>query len=139
MIEALIQSHATASKVFDVISRLPGCAGEANDAVSASPQVKLEYAPKVLRFPEAECPVIWIRLPRAPSPKSAEHIPDRVVPRKFGRTPLSSVFVGTKTRRGSVRRRIGNSTRMGILTCASKSVTFLSIYVDGIQNGSQKG
>ena len=29
-------SHMTAAKVLEVISRLPGCAGQASDAVSAS-------------------------------------------------------------------------------------------------------
>ena len=33
-------SHITAAKVMDIISRLPGCAGQAADAVSAYSQVK---------------------------------------------------------------------------------------------------
>ena len=32
-------SHMTAAKVPDVISRLPGCAGQTSDAVSAYTQV----------------------------------------------------------------------------------------------------
>ena len=32
----------TAAKVMDIISRLPGCAGQAADAVSAYTQVKME-------------------------------------------------------------------------------------------------
>ena len=39
-------SQVTASKVMDIISRLPGCAGQAADAVSAYTQVKMEDAPK---------------------------------------------------------------------------------------------
>ena len=35
----------TAAKVMDIISRLPGCAGQAADAVSAHSQVKMEDAP----------------------------------------------------------------------------------------------
>ena len=35
----------TAAKVMDIISRLPGCAGQAADAVSAYTQVKMEDAP----------------------------------------------------------------------------------------------
>ena len=35
-------SHMTAAKVMDVIARLPGCAGQAADAVSACTQVKVE-------------------------------------------------------------------------------------------------
>ena len=55
-------SHMTAAKVMDIISRLPGCAGQAADAVSAYTQVKMEDAPKLLKIPKSECPDIWIRL-----------------------------------------------------------------------------
>ena len=40
-------SQMTAAKVMDIISRLPGCAGEAADAISAKTQVKVEDAPKL--------------------------------------------------------------------------------------------
>ena len=35
----------TAAKVMDIISRPPGCAGQAADAVSAYSQIKMEDAP----------------------------------------------------------------------------------------------
>ena len=54
----------TAAKVMDIISRLPGRAGQAADAVSAYTHVKMEDAPKLLKIPKSECPDIWIRLPR---------------------------------------------------------------------------
>ena len=38
-----------AAKVMDTISRLPGCDGQAADAVSIYTQVKMEDAPKLLR------------------------------------------------------------------------------------------
>ena len=57
-------SQMTAAKVMDIISRLPGCAGQAADAVSANTQVKMEDAPKLLKISKSECPEIWIRLPR---------------------------------------------------------------------------
>ena len=56
-------SQMTAAKVMDIISRLPGCAGQAADAVSAYTQVKLEDAPSLLKVQKSECPDIWIRLP----------------------------------------------------------------------------
>ena len=40
------ESQMTAAKVMDIISRLPGCAGQAADAVSAYTQVKMEDAQK---------------------------------------------------------------------------------------------
>ena len=47
-------SQMTAAKVMDIISRLPGCAGQATDAVSASTQVQMEDAPKLLKIPKSE-------------------------------------------------------------------------------------
>ena len=38
-------SQMTAAKIMDIVSRLPGCAGQAADAVSAYTQVKMEDAP----------------------------------------------------------------------------------------------
>ena len=46
----------TAAKVKDIISRLPGCAGQAADAVSAETKVKIEDAPQLLKIPKPECP-----------------------------------------------------------------------------------
>ena len=70
-------SQMTAAKVMDIISRLPGCAGQAADAVSAYTQVKMEDA---LKIPKSECPDIWIRLPRHKWPKSWSSMEDPVVP-----------------------------------------------------------
>ena len=57
-------SQMTAAKVRDVVARLPGCAGQAADAVSAYTQVKMEDAPTLLKLSKSECSDIWIRLPR---------------------------------------------------------------------------
>ena len=73
-------SQMTAAKVMDIISRLPGCDGQAAGAVSAFSQVKMEDAPKLLKIPKSECPDIWIRLPRHKCPKSWSSIEDPVVP-----------------------------------------------------------
>ena len=54
-------SQMTAAKIM---ARLPGCDGQAADAVSAYTQVKMEDAHKFLKIPKSECPDIWIRLPR---------------------------------------------------------------------------
>ena len=43
-------SQMTAAKVMDVIARLPGCAGQAADAVSAHTLVKMEDAPTLLKI-----------------------------------------------------------------------------------------
>ena len=57
-------SQMTAAKIMDIISRLPGCDGQAADAVSAYTQGKMEDAHILLKIPKSECPDIWIRLPR---------------------------------------------------------------------------
>ena len=74
-------SQITASKVMDIKSRLPSCAGQAADAVSAYTLVKMEDAPSLLRTsPMSECPDIWIRLPKHRWPKSWSNMEDPVVP-----------------------------------------------------------
>ena len=45
-------SQVTAAKVMDIISRLPGCAGQAADAVFAKTQVNMEDAHKLLKIPK---------------------------------------------------------------------------------------
>ena len=72
-------SQMTAAKVMDIISRLPGCVGQAADAVSAFTQVKMEDAPKLLKILKSKCPDNWIRLPRHKWPKSWSKMEDPVV------------------------------------------------------------
>ena len=45
-------SQMTAAKIMDIISRLPGCDGQATDAVSVCTQVKMEDAPKLFKNPQ---------------------------------------------------------------------------------------
>ena len=73
-------SQMTAAKVMDIISRLPGCAGQAADAVSANTKVKMEDAHKLLKIPKSECPDICIRLPRHKWPNSWSIMQNPVVP-----------------------------------------------------------
>ena len=68
------------AKVMDIILRLPGCEGQAADAVSAYTQVQMEDAPKLLKIPKTECRDIWIRLPRHKWPKSWSSMEDPLVP-----------------------------------------------------------
>ena len=73
-------AQMTAAKVMDIIPRLPGCAGQAADAVSAYTLVKMEDAPKCQTIPKSECPDIWIRLPKHKWLKSRSNMEDPVVP-----------------------------------------------------------
>ena len=73
-------SQMKAAEVMDIISRLPGCAGQAADAVSAYTQVQMEDAPTLVKIPKSECPDICIRLPKHKWPKSWSSMEDLVVP-----------------------------------------------------------
>ena len=44
------------------LSRLPGCVGQASNAISAYTQVKMGAAYKLMKIPTSECPDVWIRL-----------------------------------------------------------------------------
>ena len=70
----------TAAKVMHIISRLPGCAGQAADAVSTYTQVNMEDVPRLLRIPNSECPDTWIRLPKHKWPKPLCSLEEPVVP-----------------------------------------------------------
>ena len=85
-------SQTTAAKVIDIISRLPGCGGQAADAVSAYTQVQMEDAHKLFKTPKSECPDIWIRLPRHKWPKSWSSMEDPVVP--LERNPYGHPWAG---------------------------------------------
>ena len=110
-------SQMMAAKVMDIISRLPGCAGQAADAVSACTQVKMEDAPKLLKIPKSECPDIWIRLPRHKWPKSWSSMEDPVVPleRNLYGHPLAGLFWERQFEKVLLKLRLGESFQLGML------------------------
>ena len=68
---------------MDVIARLPGCFGQAADAISAHTQVKMEDTPRLLQITKSECPYIYICMDRFSTtqvPKIMEKIEVPVVP-----------------------------------------------------------
>ena len=116
-------SQVTAAKVMDIISRLPGCAGQAADAVSAYTQIKMEDAPKLLKIPKSECPDIWIRLPRHKWPKSWSSMEDPVVPleRNLYGHPLAGTVMGKAMWEHPFEVRFGNAysytVKKGLFLC----------------------
>ena len=132
-------SQMTAAKVLDITSRLPGCAGQAVDAVSAYTQVKMEDAPTLLIIPKSECPDIWIRLPKHKWPKSWSSMEDPVVllERNLYGHPLAGLFVGTAIRESSYEIRLGKSSELGMsFRTPSKNRSMETL--DG-RRGSAKG
>ena len=129
----------TAAKVMDIISRFPGCSGQAADAVSACTQVKMEDAHKLFKIPKSECPDIWIRLPRHKWPISWSSMEDPVV-------PLERNLYGHPRQdyhgRGNLKTFYWNTVGKKFLNWECSFVnrekgSFLSVYVDDIKTGRQ--
>ena len=73
-------SQMTAAQVIDIITRLPGCAGQAADAVSAYTQEKWKMFTNCSKFPNRNVQSIWIRPPRHKWPELWSSVEDPVVP-----------------------------------------------------------
>ena len=109
--------------VLDVIARLPGCDGQAADAMSAHAQVKLEDAPRMLETPRSECPEVRICLPRREWPKSWSNIEDLVVllERYLYGHPLAGLLWERQFEGVLFGLGWGKSTELGMSVCASKN------------------
>ena len=115
-------SQMAAAKIMDIISRLPGCDGQAADAVSAYTQVKMEDADKLFKkIHKSECPDIWIRLPRHKWPKSWSSMEDPVVPleRNLYGHPLAGLLWERQFEKNPVEVRLGEGFQLGMSLCTS--------------------
>ena len=128
-------SQMTAAKVMDIFSRLSGCAGQAPNAVSAYTQVRIEDAPKLLKIPKSECPVIWIRLPRHKWPKSWSSIEDPVVPleRHLYGHPLAGLLWERQFEKILPKHGWEKVPNWECLFVHREKGLFLSVYVDDIK------
>ena len=129
-------SQMTAAKIMDIISRLPGCDGQAADAVSAKTQVKMEDAHKLLKIPKSECPDIGVRLPRHKWPKSWSSMEDPVVPLERN---FTVIFWQDCYGKGNLRKSYGSMAgrKVPIFVHRAKGL-FLSVYVDDIKLAGKK-
>ena len=109
-------SQMTAAKVMDIISRLPGCDGQAADAVSAYTQVKMKDAPKLLKNPKSECPDIWNRLPRHKMAKIMSSMEDPVVPleRNLYGHPLAGLLWEKAIWENPIETWMGENSKLGM-------------------------
>ena len=125
-------SQMTAAKVMDIISRLPGCAGQAADAVSAHTQVKMEDASKLLKIPKSECPDIWLRLPRHKCLKSWSSIEDPVVPleRNLYGHPLAGLLWERQFEKILLQHGWEKVSNWECLFVHRQKGLFISVYVD---------
>ena len=133
-------SQMTAAKIMDIISRLPGCDGQAADAVSAYTQVKMEDAPKLLKVPKSECPDIWIRLPRHKWPKSWSSMEDPVVPleRNLYGHPLAGLLWERQFEKVLLKHGWEKIPNWECLFVHREKGLFLSVYVDDIKLAGKK-
>ena len=128
-------SQMTAAKVMDIISRLPGCAGQAADAVSACTQVKMEDAPKLLKIPKSERPDTWIRLPRHKWPKSWSSMEDPVVPleRNLYGHPLAGLLWERQFEKILLKYGWEKVSNWECFFVHREKGLFLSVYVDDLK------
>ena len=130
----------TAAKIMDIISRLPGCDGQAADAVSAYTQVKMEDAHKLLKIPKPECPDIWIRLPRHKWPKSWSSMEDPVVPleRKLYGHPLARLLWEKEFENVLLKHGWEKIPNWECLFVHREKGLLLSVYVDDMKLAGKK-
>ena len=107
-------SHMAAARLLDTISRLPGMAGEANDAVSAYAQVLLSEPSRLLRLPAKERPQVWMRLPPSRKPKQWDSIDEPVA--SLERT-LYRIAVGKTYRMSTSQTKLKRSTNLEKYQC----------------------
>ena len=88
------------AEVMDMKSRLPGCAGQAADVLSAYTQVKMKDAPSLFKIQKSECPDIWVRLPEHEGPNHGPSMEDPVVPLSEICTII--LFMGKAIRESSI-------------------------------------
>ena len=133
-------SQMTAAKIMDIISRLPGCDGQAADAVSAYTQVKMEDAHKLLKIPKSECPDIWIRLPRHKWPKSWSSMEDPVVPleRNLYGHPLAGLLWERQFEKILLKHGWDKIPNWECLFVHREKGLFLSVNVDDIKLAGKK-
>ena len=117
-------SQITAAKVMDIISRPPGCAGQAADAVSACTRVKMEDAPTLLKIPKSECPKSWVQYER-----SGHSFRAKSVRSSFGRTGMGKAILES-----SIENTIGKKfPNWECLFVNREQGLFLSVYVDDLK------
>ena len=126
------ESRRGARRSQAIISRLPGCDGQAADAVSAYTQVKMEDAHKLFKIPKSECSDIWIRLPRHKWPKSWYSMEDPIVPleRNLYGHPLAGLLWERQFEKILLKHGWEKIPNWECLFVHREKGLFLSVYVD---------
>ena len=118
-------SQMRTAKVMEVIARLPGCAGQAAYAVSASTKGKTEDIPGLLKLPKSECLDRWIRLPRYKWPKPLSNIEESVALHERNLCGLVGFMWERKFEKVLLGRGWEKGSELGMLVRASKARSIL--------------
>ena len=103
---------------MNIFSRLPGCDGQAADAVSAYTQVKMEDAHKLLKITKSECPETWIRLPWHKWQKSWSS-PSRSSWTESVWSSFGSTIVGKASWEDPIETWLGENSKLWMSLCTS--------------------
>ena len=119
-------SQMTTAKVMDIKSRLPGCSGQAADAISAYTLVKMEAAPSLLTNHK------W--------PKSWSSIEDPIVPLERNRYghPLARQLWERQFEKILLKYGWEKVSNWECLCVHREEGLFLSVYVDDIKLAGKK-
>ena len=119
---------------MDIKSSLPGCSGQAADAISAYTQVRMEDAPTLLKIPKSECPDIWKRVPKHKWPKSLSSMEDQVVPleRNLYGHPLAGLLWERQFEKILLKHGWEKFSTENVVVNRARGL-FLSVYVDDIK------
>ena len=129
----------TAAKIMDIISRLPGCDGQAADVVSAYTQENGRCS-QIIENTKSECPDISIRLPRHKWPKSWSSMEDPVVPleRNMYGHPLAGLLWERQFEKILLKHGWEKIPNWECLFVHREKGLFLSVYVDDIKLAGKK-
>ena len=120
----------TTAKVVDVIARLPGCAGQAADAVSACTLVKNGRCTDVIENSNVR---MSRHLDSSTTTQMAKVMvqhgrPSRSYWAKSVRSSSGRTMMGKAIRESSIGTRLGKSSNLGMITCKPQKGLFLSVY-----------
>ena len=104
-----------AANSLDTSSRLPCVAGKVNDAVSASSQVHMSEAPRLM--PKKDRRQVWTR-------HADQDRTNGTRLRKLALSPVGRIAVGSNNRRSASRTKLG-STSVELPLCPQKFTTVL--------------
>ena len=108
---------------------------EASAAASGYTQVKMKYAPRLLRHLGTELSTIWIRPGRNRRPANWDKIDEPVFPwQAMCTATLWLDFCGNANWKEDCCKKVGGRPKVGkALDCDRKTKLFLSVYVDEIK------